>query len=145
MIHELHEKIKLEFRVREILSGLWELEWVLYMVGFVLKNATTLMLCVFALEHVCRIWHCVHGAHVSVQEVEDEVSGLGLVLVLFLTPPFYWLHPLAHFFIFLYFCIYFSFLILFYYFPNIKNTKNIFINFHIYFCILFYFSNIKLI
>ena len=56
MIHELLEKIRLGFRAREILFGLWELEWVLYMVGFVLKNGTTLMLWVFALEHVCRMF-----------------------------------------------------------------------------------------
>ena len=117
MIHELPEKIRLGFRAREILSGLWELEWVLYMVGFVLKNATTLMLWVFALEHVCRLFMFeVRRAHFLNQGWRRSLELGWAFAFCFWHPLLCWLHPPGPFlyvFIFLYLFFISDFILLF--------------------------------
>ena len=131
-------KNRLRFRAREILSGLWELGQVFYMVGFVLKNSTTLMLYVFALEHVCRLFvfesRC---ARFWEQRLKMKCGGLGLVLAHYWHPLYTEYTPLAQFLYILYFCIYLSFLIFILYFPNIKISKKYFHKFsHLF--LLFY-------
>ena len=144
MVHEHPEKNRLRFRVREIISGLWELGQVFYMVEFVLKNSTTLMLCVFALEHVCRIWRFVQGACF----VWDKGWRWSLLdwawSWLTIDTPFYWIHPLAQFlyiFIFLYLFFISDFIL---YFLNIKKYQKYFYKFsHLFLYFILFFLTWK--
>ena len=138
------EKTRSDFRAREILSGLWELVLVFYMVVVVLKFSTSLILWVFAIDHVYRMSKFVQQARVFSKcwRLKMKIwAGLGLfafdTLFSIFAPP----GPISWIMIFLHFC--FHFWLCYFISKHKKCLKNIFIIFYIYLAFYFNFSNIK--
>ena len=140
MIVEVAEKTRSEIRAIKILLGLLELGHVFYIIGIVIKNATSFMLQDFVF--VQRIESCRFEHRVRARSKDrDEVGVLGLApwAFHFPHPLFTFAPPDLLFYIFVFSCIFLFFVLVFIFSNDKKYPKIIYLFSHFYFILFICF------